>query len=762
MFWSNCGHVLWLRAGPELSHLPPSPNGPSPLPLPSPSPPPPLSPPLPLPSPLPSPSPSPLPSPPPPLSPPLPLPSPLPSPSPPPPLPLPSPLPSPSPLSPSFLRQGAVAAGPMLIRSPFFPKRPLWMVVWVPCGALIAAWLRWCGTGTSSTRALFSFFAPHPSPSLLPASLFTLLVVVWVACRVWSGCGRRHTYQISLLPQTALLSLSLPASLFTLLVVVWVACGAVIAAWLLYWRHSQYVDQREEALGVWCKERALTLQQLVLAHAGQMQVRLEWVDAEPREWQRRLAGEAAAVGNRDIEYSTSPHASEVGAVLLTHAGQMQVSCVVSGLIPVVGKPGRVGKWDMGGWASGTWAGGQVGHGRVGKWDMGGWASGTWTLSGVISVMGKPGQGSKWGMGRCLNGSMWVSYLTRTAPTRPGNTGAVACALVRDAERPAFEKQYGSIRDNTLIVSARRPIYCPKILELTTLYATNGPSNIDMFQRYYSLIPLVLEGRHFYSWPYALANPLTHAGFDPSKSFELYDITDPASLFAIVSPVPPHAYFRPDDKLPYMHPSPNSETRPWEHRAVVPLIEMGAGVRRYEHRAVVVPLEMGAGVRKYEVWCRHTQPPSTWQSWGIPILIALFALLLVLLVLLAACLQRAKFLQTQQQMAEADRLRREADEAEASKSMFVACMSHELRAPMVGIIGMLDALADMGLDSSQLEDLLLATASAKKTLHLVNRVLDMAKLEAGKAVADETVIDVREWLDAALHWHVEAARSKGIE
>ncbi|CAI5477978.1 unnamed protein product [Closterium sp. Yama58-4] len=194
----------------------------------------------------------------------------------------------------------------------------------------------------------------------------------------------------------------------------------------------------------------------------------------------------------------------------------------------------------------------------------------------------------------------------------------------------------------------------------------------------------------------------------------------------------------------MYPSPESETRPWEQRAVVPLEEMGAGVR------------------KYEVWCRHTQPPSAWQSWGIPILIALFALLLVLLVLLAACLQRAKFLQTQQQVAEADRLRREADEAEASKSMFVACMSHELRAPMVGIIGMLDALADMGLDSSQLEDLLLATASAKRTLHLVNRVLDLAKLEAGKAVVDETVIDMREWLRAALDCHAEVAHSKGIQ
>ncbi|CAI7929245.1 unnamed protein product, partial [Closterium sp. NIES-54] len=76
----------------------------------------------------------------------------------------------------------------------------------------------------------------------------------------------------------------------------------------------------------------------------------------------------------------------------------------------------------------------------------------------------------------------------------------------------FEKQYGSIRDNTLIVSARRPIYCAKVLELTTLWATNGPSNIDMFQRFSWAIPLVEQGKHFYTWPYPLANPLTHAGF----------------------------------------------------------------------------------------------------------------------------------------------------------------------------------------------------------------------------------------------------------
>ncbi|GJP38734.1 hypothetical protein CLOM_g23152 [Closterium sp. NIES-68] len=472
---------------------------------------------------------------------------------------------------------------------------------------------------------------------------------------------------------------------FTVLVAAWLGCGLVIAAWLLYSKHSEYVARREEALGVWCKERALMLQQLVLTHAGQTQ----------------------------------------------------------------------------------------------------------TLAGIISVMGKPGRKGKWELDTCLNGSTWKDYLTHTAPTRPGNTGAVSCVFVTDEERPAFEKLYGSIRDNTRNVSGPHPIYCPKILEFTTLLPYNGTGNVDIMARFFSEVPLAEEGKHFYTWPYPLANQLDHAGFgvafplrrslpanhsidpaaptvygtlgasvdvtsiakkvleelyvpDLSKSFELYDVTDPSSPFAIVSPVPPHAYFLPNDSLPHMRPSHAPETRPWETRAVVRLDELGGGVRQYE------------------VWCRYILPASTWLSWGVPIFSALLALLLVLLVLVAARLQRAKFFQTQEQVAEADRLRRKAEDAEASKSMFVASMSHELRTPMVGIIGMLDALAEMALHPLELSDVQMARASATDALHLVNRVLDLAKLQAGKAVVDETVVDVRAWLNTALEWHAEDAHAKNIE
>ncbi|GJP38729.1 hypothetical protein CLOM_g23148 [Closterium sp. NIES-68] len=72
-------------------------------------------------------------------------------------------------------------------------------------------------------------------------------------------------------PATCSAAVLFEAPWFAVLVAAWLVCGLVVAAWLLYARHSEYVAHRDEALGVWCKERALMLQQLVLTHAGQTQ-----------------------------------------------------------------------------------------------------------------------------------------------------------------------------------------------------------------------------------------------------------------------------------------------------------------------------------------------------------------------------------------------------------------------------------------------------------------------------------------------------------
>jgi signal transduction histidine kinase/ActR/RegA family two-component response regulator len=73
----------------------------------------------------------------------------------------------------------------------------------------------------------------------------------------------------------------------------------------------------------------------------------------------------------------------------------------------------------------------------------------------------------------------------------------------------------------------------------------------------------------------------------------------------------------------------------------------------------------------------------------------------------------------------------ADEANRGKSIFLANMSHELRTPFNGLMGMLAALEDSPLDAKQANYLDTAQASARHLLTLLNDILDISALEAGK-------------------------------
>jgi|GEM_PF-1977562 len=106
-------------------------------------------------------------------------------------------------------------------------------------------------------------------------------------------------------------------------------------------------------------------------------------------------------------------------------------------------------------------------------------------------------------------------------------------------------------------------------------------------------------------------------------------------------------------------------------------------------------------------------------------------------------------QVQQQVTEMLRLNEELADANALKSEFLATMSHELRTPLNAIIGFSELLADGVVTDTEevsacLQDIL---NSGRHLLNLINDVLDISKIEAGRMELKPVVFDIREELEA---------------
>jgi len=116
----------------------------------------------------------------------------------------------------------------------------------------------------------------------------------------------------------------------------------------------------------------------------------------------------------------------------------------------------------------------------------------------------------------------------------------------------------------------------------------------------------------------------------------------------------------------------------------------------------------------------------------------------------------------QRTAELEHATRVAEAANSAKSEFLANMSHEIRTPMTAILGFTDMMRNDAIDKADLTNAMQAIdRNGKHLLRLINDILDLSKIEAGKMEVEQLACDPRQVVEDVASMMRVRAEEKGI-
>jgi signal transduction histidine kinase/ActR/RegA family two-component response regulator len=149
-----------------------------------------------------------------------------------------------------------------------------------------------------------------------------------------------------------------------------------------------------------------------------------------------------------------------------------------------------------------------------------------------------------------------------------------------------------------------------------------------------------------------------------------------------------------------------------------------------------------------------------RSWYVLTLVAIAGLIANFVIMARRQLATSRA-QLRQARAIAQERELAAEEANRAKSTFLATMSHEIRTPLNGVLGMAQALAVDDLSPAQRDRVSVIRESGEALLAILNDVLDLSKIEAGKLDLEETEFDLDEIARGAHSAFTALANKKGL-